>query len=136
MITEKDRKILEIIRSRKATTKEISLLTGIPITTVHNRIKKMEREGVIKGYRAIIDNKKIGNEIEVIIGLEFARGKDGLEKISRIPNVEECYKVSGSFDAIVKAAFRNIEELNQFLDELKKINVERTVTHIVLKRVK
>jgi len=136
MITEKDRKILEIIRSRRATTKEISMLTGIPITTVHNRIKKMEREGIIKGYRAIIDNKKIGNEIEVMIELEFARGKDGIEKISRIPNVEECYKVSGSFDAIVKATFRNIEELNQFLDELKKINVERTVTHIVLKKVK
>lgn len=135
VITEKDRKILEIIKSRKATTKEISALTGIPITTVHNRIKKMEENGIIKAYKAIVDNKKIGYNIEAFIEMELLK-EDVAERISKIKNVEECCLISGQSDCLIKVLFKNIDELNEFIEKLKKMNVKKTVTHIILKKIK
>ena len=56
---EKDEQILQILLiNSKLSTHQISKKTGIPITTVHNRIKKLTKKGIIKGYTIVIDHKK------------------------------------------------------------------------------
>ena len=59
-MTKKDHVILDLLKhDAKLSTREMSEKTGISMTTVHNRIKKLEREGVIRGYMAVIDKKKL-----------------------------------------------------------------------------
>ena len=65
---DKDYAVLNVLRKNaKLSTKQIAKKTGIPITTVHNRIKKLESSGIIKGYTTILDNKLIGNVIAFIL---------------------------------------------------------------------
>ena len=68
---KKDAKILKVLKENaKLSTQQISKKTLIPITTVHHRIKKMEKEGVINGYTTIVDNKKIGKNIAAYVSRE------------------------------------------------------------------
>jgi len=68
MIDNKDLKILELLKlNARFTTKQISKKTLLPITTVHNRIKKLENLGVIKNYSVVIDHKKLGKSISAYI---------------------------------------------------------------------
>ena len=68
MLSENDVKILSLLKKNaKLSSREISEKTSIPVTTVHNKIKKMEKEGVIKGYRAVLDKKKLGHHIHALI---------------------------------------------------------------------
>ena len=58
-INEKDRKILDVLKKNaKLTTSQISKKTNIPITTVHNRIKKLEQQEIIKGYTIVLNQEK------------------------------------------------------------------------------
>ena len=68
IMDNKDEKILELLRENsKLTTHQISKKTLIPITTIHNRIKKLEQEGIIKRYTLELDNKKLGKELAAFI---------------------------------------------------------------------
>src|SRR3989338_5199694 len=65
---EKDEKILRLLKENsKSTTQQIAKKILIPITTIHNRIKKLEKEGIIKKYSVELDNKKIGKNIAAYI---------------------------------------------------------------------
>lgn len=110
--------ILNILRENAdISMKEISKKTGIPITTIHNRIKAMKREGVIKCYRAIIDPKKLGYNVQAFVQLAV-KGLDDekIKKIVSLPNVVECYVVSGPHNIILKVYAENIDALNKFVD--------------------
>ena len=64
MLDNKDLKILEVLKvNSRLSTQKIAKKTLIPITTVHNRMKKLEKEGIIKGYTVILDYKKLGKPI-------------------------------------------------------------------------
>jgi DNA-binding Lrp family transcriptional regulator len=140
----KDRKILNLLRKNsKLTSQQISRKTLIPITTIHNRIKKMEREGVIKGYTVILDHKKLGKGILAFILITVSYimpdGKkisqaELAKKISRIPEVEEVHIVTGGTDIIIKVRVRDMDELNRFvIDDLRSLDgVENTQTIIAL----
>ena len=68
MLDKKDLAILEILKhNSNLSTQNIAKKTNIPITTVHNRIKKLEKEGIIKEYSVVLDNKKIGKPIAAYI---------------------------------------------------------------------
>ena len=147
MLTKKDTTILDILKhDAKLSTREISEKTGIPITTVHNRIKNMEKEGVIRAYKAIIDKKKIGKNISAYIMLTVSYKdldainltQEGLaKKFLALPEVEECAIISGASDIILKIATNDVDELNDFvINKLRHIGgVEKTLTSIVLKDV-
>ncbi|MBU5678705.1 MAG: winged helix-turn-helix transcriptional regulator [Candidatus Aenigmatarchaeota archaeon] len=110
--------ILNILREdADISMKEISKKTGIPITTIHNRIKAMKKEGIIKCYRAIIDPKKLGYNVQAFVQLAV-KGLDDekIKKIISLPNVVECYTVSGPHNVILKVYAETIEALNNFVD--------------------
>ena len=147
MLTKKDLTVLDIIKhNAKLSSREISDKTGIPITTVHNRIKKMEKDGVIKAYKAVIDKRKIGKNISAYILLTVSYKdldsinltQEGLgKKFLSMPEVEECAIISGASDIILKISTKDVDELNDFvINKLRHVGgVEKTLTSIVLKDI-
>lgn len=144
MLDKKDRQILkELQLNSKLTTQQISKKTLIPITTIHNRIKRLEKDGIIKGYTVMLDHKKLGFDILAFILLTvrhyIAEGKavteEGMAKeIAKLPGVEETYIVTGGTDIIAKIRVRSMEDLNKFVvDVLRNLEgVENTQTLITL----
>ncbi len=138
MLSKKDEKILELLRKNaKLSSKHISEQTGIPITTVHNRVKKLEKSGIIKGYRAIVDSRKTGRSIHAFVQVElnYKHDASAMKRIAAMPEVEEWYLVTGVTDAILRVSASDVEELNDFLvHRLKNVKgVEKTLTSLVLK---
>lgn len=147
MVDNKDLLILDALkRDAKASIVEIAKKTGLPGTTVHNRIKKLQHDGVIRGYTIKVDNKKIGKELSayVAITVDYRDLKEKkssihslIKKIALLPFVEELNLVTGEVDVIAKARVKSIDELNQFvMRELRNYDgVEKTKTMVVLEEV-
>src|SRR3990167_5232563 len=108
IMDKKDEKILELLRENsKLTTHQISKKTLIPITTVHNRIKKLEKEGIIKRYTLELDNKKLGKNIAAYIHITVdyrllkeikISQHDLAKKLKQDESVEEAAMVTGGTD--------------------------------------
>ncbi|MFB6076000.1 MAG: Lrp/AsnC family transcriptional regulator [Candidatus Aenigmatarchaeota archaeon] len=145
-LDEKDRKILENLKENSdLTTRQISKRTIIPITTVHNRIKKMEEKGIIKKYTIVPDYKKLGKEIAAFILVEVEYPKedkkfsqeDVAKEIDKYGQVEQVSMVTGETDIVIKVRTENVDKLNDFLTKkLREIEgVNGTETMIVLKEI-
>ena len=112
---------------------------NISVGTVHNRIEKMVKNGVIEKFSPIINHRKLGFVLTSIIGVRVKGGKlENFEtKISFNKNVVGIYDVTGEYDAILIAKFKNTDELDVFIKEmLKEPGIERTYTQTVLNVVK
>jgi DNA-binding Lrp family transcriptional regulator len=107
--------------------------------TILSRIKKMEKEKIIKGYTALIDHEKLGYDLTAII--EIVARKDKMVEVendlSNIENVCAVYDVTGGTDTIIIAKFKGRNDLSKFVKNISsKPNVENTITHVVLNTVK
>ncbi|MFW9799708.1 MAG: Lrp/AsnC family transcriptional regulator [Candidatus Thorarchaeota archaeon] len=143
----KDYQILELLRENsRMTTKEMSKKLEIPQTTVHNRIKRLTKSGIIKRFTIELDRKKIGRGLVAYIlctvSYRSARGQkinqySVAQGIERMPEVEEVSIVTGENDLIVKVALKDVEALNDFvISTLRNIEgVEKTVTSVVLSEI-
>ena len=141
---DKDERILEVLKENsKLTTQQISKRVSIPITTVHNRMKKLEKDGVIKKYTAVLDYKKIGKPISayVLIIVDYKLLKqikktqhDLSKKIKQHPSVEEASRVTGGTDIILKTRVKDVEELDEFVTSyLRNVDgVDKTQTMVIL----
>jgi len=144
---EKDDKILKLLKENsKLTTQQISKKLLIPITTIHNRIKKLEKEGIIKRYTLDLDNKKIGKNIAAYIHIvvdykllkEIKMSQHELaKKIKQYDFVEEAAMVTGGTDIIIKVRVKDIDELDDFVTKkLRNIDgIEKTQTMIILNEI-
>ncbi|MCK5561641.1 MAG: Lrp/AsnC family transcriptional regulator [Thermoplasmata archaeon] len=140
MIDKLDLKIINVLNKNARTSfREISRKLKVSLTTVANRVKKLEGEGIIKGYIPLIDLDKLGYDLLTIIGVRIQHGKlmEVERKISKDPHVYEIYDTTGDWDSIIIARFRSRDELNSFIKNvLAEEDVERTITYIVLNVVK
>ncbi len=139
-LDETDIKILKIINDDvRISYRQISRDLGISVGTVHNRIDKMLKSGVIEKFAPVLNHKKLGYALTSIIGVNV-KGQE-LEaweaEISNNKNVVGLYDVTGQYDAIVIAKFKDTDELDKFLKELLKSGcIEKTITQTVLNIVK
>ena len=104
-----------------------------------SRIKKMEEDGLIKGYTVILDHEKLGYQLTVVTEITVSKGKlvETENEIAKIPNVCGVYDVTGLTDAIIVAKFKSREDLGAFTKKLLSLPyIERTNTHVVLTTVK
>ena len=144
MINKKDIKILRLLKQNsKFTNEEISKKIGIPVTTVHNRIKRLEKLGIIKNYTVILDNKKLGKEIYayILITVDYKILKQkGISQhdlariLKKYPFVETVSMITGVSDIIMLVSVENIDQLDELVTtELRNIDgIEKTQTAIVL----
>jgi DNA-binding Lrp family transcriptional regulator len=122
-------------KSYRDLAKELQLA----LSTVSARVKRLESQGYVTGYVPVIDAQKLGFDLVVIIGVKIAHGKllETQQKIAKIARVFGVYDVTGDWDSMILARFRDREELNDFVKDLLSLqHVERTGTQLVLNTVK
>ncbi len=128
MLDEKDHLILrELERDCRQRTNQISKETHIPITTVHNRIKKLCGSGHITGFRAILNPEKLAKSLLSFVFVTLNRQSNSrgtplkdrelIKQIAAHPNVQEVHTITGDWDLLLKIRAKNIQELESFVTE-------------------
>jgi len=118
-LDEKDFAIIdELKRNSRLSEKKIAKRTNIPMTTVHNRIKKLIEFGIIEAYTIRLNHKKLGTPITAYVLLKTLPGVDQKEmllKISKMPNIREVAMITGEFDILFKVKTTSMEDLNKIV---------------------
>ena len=139
-LNETDRKILKnLLEDARFSSRQIAKNVGVSVGTVLSRIKKLEDEGLIKGYSVLLDHEKLGYELTVITEITVSKGRlvEMENEIAKNPNVCCVYDVTGLTDAVIIAKFKTREDLGRFTKSLLALPyIERTNTHVVLANVK
>jgi len=135
-----DERILKnLMVDARLSARQLALKLGISTVTVLSRIKKLEKEKIIKGYTALIDHEKLGYNLTAIIEIIAKKDKiiDIEVELSKIENVCGVYDITGNTDTLVIAKFKSRNELSEFVKGLASIqNIENTITHVVLNTAK
>lgn len=127
-----DLKLISLLqRNARVPLKQLAEQVFLSSPATAARIERLEKEGIIKGYAAIIDHKKIGYPIIAYINLEIqpVQKPEFYPFIKKHPNVLECSCVTGHYSMIIKVAFESTEELDAFIGKLQ--NYGNTQTQIV-----
>ncbi|MEM1551233.1 MAG: Lrp/AsnC family transcriptional regulator [Candidatus Bathyarchaeia archaeon] len=143
-LDEKDLAILDLLQKNcKMTAKEIARKINSPITTVFAKIKRMEQQGIIKEYRAVLDHRKLDFGVTAFILASFSyrtnREEAPLsqraiaEQISKFPEAQEVHIISGDWDILIKVKDKNVDSVGRFvIDKLRTVKgIEKTLTCIV-----
>jgi DNA-binding Lrp family transcriptional regulator len=140
VMDETDVKILRsLVSDARLSSRQISKKSGVSIGTVLTRMKRMEKEGVVRGYSAVVDHEKLGYALTALIEITVSKGRllEMENEIARLPNVCAVYDVTGLTDAFVVAKFKSREDLSSFAKRLLAMPyVERSNTHVVLTTIK
>jgi DNA-binding Lrp family transcriptional regulator len=148
-LDQKDLEILKVIQEdSKKSSKEIARVVGSLIPTVYAKIKRMEKLGVIKHYKAVLDAKKLGKGTTAFILASFTYRTPGIEKtlsqrkiaerIAKFPEVQEVHIITGDWDMLIKVKARDVEEIGKFvIDKLRKIEgIDKTLSCLVYETAK
>jgi DNA-binding Lrp family transcriptional regulator len=139
-LNETDKKILKnLLDDARFSSRQIAKNVGVSVGTVLSRIKKMEDDGLIKGYSVILDHEKLGYQLTVVTEITVSKGRltEMENEIAKIPNVCGVYDVTGLTDAVIIAKFKSREDLGRFTKQLLALQyIERTNTHVALTTVK
>ena len=141
MIDQIDLKILSILQnSGRSRLADIADEVELSAPAVLERVKKLEVTGVIKGYQALLDGKKVGKDITAFIGVSIGNQRD-IDKFAtqmlRNPDVLECHHITGDERFILKVKSSNTTSLEKLLGEIRSVEgVTRTVTRVVLSTAK
>jgi len=141
---QKDIQIIEILKSNaRLTIKEIAKKVKLPITTVHNRIKKLELNSIIKNFTINLNYQELGKPLlalilvtvnyNVVTGHKIDQAEIA-RKIKHLEGTEEVSIVTGDTDIILKVRMSSVDELNKYITEkLRNIEgIDKTKTMLVL----
>ena len=129
-----DRKILmQLQQNAKQNTKEIAGKVGLSVTPTYERIRKLERKKIIKSYVAILDCSKIERNLIAFCQVTLLQHqieliKNFRQKARALPEVMECFNVSGNFDFLLKVAVEDINQFQIFINE--KLSVVEGISTI------
>ncbi len=130
-------------KDAKITIKEIAERLNLTTTPIFERVKKLEKEGYIKSYKAILDRKKIGLQLMVFCNITLdLHQTDYLKKfekdIQQFQEVVECYHIAGMFDYLVKIYIKDMEHYQYFLsNNLASLdNISKVQSSFVMTEVK
>jgi len=118
---ETDKKLLQFLqKDGKQTTKELSHKLNLSVTAVYERIKKLENSGVISKYVALVDKTKIDRKFLVLCHVRLTQHKKDFvmqfeREIMDLPEVTECFHVSGDYDYILKICVKDMEDYRNFM---------------------
>ena len=116
-----DKKLLQLLQTdSKKTTKELSLKLNLSVTAVYERIKKLEREGIIDKYVVLVNRSKVDKGFVVFCHLKLIQHtREFLTKfeseVVKLPEILECHHVSGDYDYILKIAVKDMKAYREFL---------------------
>jgi len=122
-LDQTDIQILKALQNNaKVNMKELSESLHISKTPIYERIKRLENEGYIKQYVALLDSKKIGMNLTIFCNVSLAVHNDEhiqqfREDIKDIDEIIECYSIGGVYDFLLKLVVEDLEAYNRFVFE-------------------
>ncbi|MEM8537979.1 MAG: Lrp/AsnC family transcriptional regulator, partial [Pseudomonadota bacterium] len=129
-----DRRIIAALQhNARDTTTTIAAKLGLARTTVHERIKRMEKRGVIAGYSVVLNTPDDAPRVQVVVLLEVQQKETTriIKRLETYPEVKRCLSINGEFDLLLSAEAPRIEDLDILVDDLAKIpGVLRTNTSV------
>ena len=138
-LDDKDMDILSLLKKNaKNTTQQISRELNIPITTVHNRIKKLESSGIIEKYTVVLNQRKLGRKVSARLMIRVTKLADQFKICNEVLNleaVEKVYQITGDYDIVASVRVNDIEDLHSLImTQLRTMpEIRNTSTTIVLK---
>jgi len=137
MFDQIDLQILAILQDNgRSHLADIAKEVDLSSPAVMERVKKLEAHGIIKGYQAVLDPKKMGKDVTAFIGVSVAHQRfidDFASRMVRQHDVLECHHVTGDESFLLKVKTANTESLEKLLGEIRSVEgVTRTVTKVVL----
>jgi len=134
-----DLKVLRIIQENcRLTAREISDQTGLPVTTVFAKIKRIERLGLVRGYYAVLNARELGAGTTAFILASFAYKSEErivsqrkvAKEIASFPEVQEVHIISGEWDILIKVKAKDVESVGKYVvDKLRLVKgIEKTLT--------
>ena len=133
MLDERDLDILSALQEdARATYADVAQRVGLSASAVHDRVRKLELAGVIRGYRAVIDPHAVGLFVTALIAatpFEAGQADDLPDRVGDFPEVEDCYSVAGEASYILKVRTRTTADLEDLIRRLRdKARVATTTT--------
>jgi Lrp/AsnC family leucine-responsive transcriptional regulator len=141
-LDEKDLAILMLLQKNcRMTAREIARKIDSPITTVFAKMRRMEQEKIIRGYKAILDSKKLnfGTTAFILASFSYRNGETSLsqrviaEQIAKFPEVQDVHIISGDWDILIKIKEESVDAVGNFvIDKLRTVEgIEKTLTCVV-----
>lgn len=139
-----DRHILRILqREGRISMKDLGDRVGLSVTPCIERVKRMERDGIITGYYAKVDAVSLGAKLLVFVEITLnQKSASAFEKfrqeVLRIPEVQECHLVSGDFDYLIKARIHEMAEYRKLLGDmlLQLPGAAQSKSYVVMEEIK
>ncbi len=144
-LDELDFKILQLLRQNsQEPLLSLSKKLNNPKSTIHARIKKLQKSGIIKRFGIYLEMKKLDLSIVGFVMLKFDPTRssitqvDAAKQLSEFSKVQEVHIIAGEWDIICKVRAKDIDELGSFvITEMKKINgISSSFTYVVLQQIK
>jgi DNA-binding Lrp family transcriptional regulator len=139
-LDELDMKIMTLLQQdSRISFNKIAEKLGISVGTAYNRVRDLEKNGVVRGYTVILDSTKLGFELTALILIQ-AEGKHLEEvetEIAKASSVIAVYDITGDYDAAIVTKFKDRASLNDFVKNLLSTShIKRTVTNVALNVIK
>lgn len=132
-----DRRLLALLlRDARASYAELARAVGLSAPSVHDRVRRLERSGAIRGYAAVVDPAALGLGVTALVGIlqrEGAEQEDLAAALAQLDQVEDCWAVAGEEAFVVKVRVADVDALEHTLGVLRRTaGVARTRTTVVL----
>lgn len=146
IIDEIDRQIIELLQNDgRLSNAALAEKVGLTTSTVYERVRKLERKGIIKGYMAVVDAEALGKSITAFIRLTVSALTDNYidskNKVMEValaePDVLECHGVAGEDCYVLKVRVASPKELERLIERIRtQASISRSTTNIVLSTFK
>lgn len=132
-----DRLLLRALQGdARSSYAELARVVGLSAPSVHDRVRRLERAGILRGYAADVEPKAVGLGVSALVGIQQREGveqDDLATSLAQVQEVEDCWFVAGDEAFIVKVRVADVDALEHTLATLRRIpGVSRTRTTVVL----
>ena len=139
-VSERDLMIIEILmKDARTPYTEIARKLGVTEAAIRKRVKKLEEQGIIRGYRAVVDPKKIGYKIVAEIGFDVEPEQyvRAIEQVKKMPEVKRMKSTTGDHMIMIECWFHDSDEMVRFVRRLESIEgVQRVCPAILVEELK
>jgi Lrp/AsnC family transcriptional regulator, leucine-responsive regulatory protein len=136
VLDERDRAIMAALQEdARATFADVGARVGLSASAVHDRVRKLEQRGAIRGYRAVVDPEALGLFVTALIAaspLDPQQPDDLPDRVREFPEVEDCLSVAGDENYVLKVRTRTTGDLEDLIRRLREKAGVATKTTIAL----
>ncbi|GEK03562.1 AsnC family transcriptional regulator [Streptomyces sp. 1-11] len=133
---ELDRQIVQLlVKDGRMSYTDLGKATGLSTSAVHQRVRRLEQRGVIRGYAAVVDPEAVGLPMTAFISVkpfDPSAPDDIAERLAGVPEIEACHSVAGDENYILKVRVATPHELEELLARLRSLAGVSTRTTVVL----